>query len=110
LQNRVAVENSLPEIRKNKIASGCATDDVLSFSRHFLSPKFGCFGRKGNFSTATLYYAHHPIVLAFFSRSIKLSEYEGGGTRVPATVSAIADAIQWAEQIMARVDERWPAK
>jgi hypothetical protein len=39
----------------------------------------------------------------------KLAQYEGG-TRVPATVSAIADAIQWAEQIMARIDQRWPDK
>jgi hypothetical protein len=72
------------------------------------------------------YYTHHPIALAFFSRSIrsressaahiiailaarKLAQYEAG-TRVPATVSAIADAIHWAEQIMARIDQRWPAK
>jgi hypothetical protein len=29
---------------------------------------------------------------------------------VPATVAAISDAIRWAEQIMAKIDERWPAK
>ena len=70
---------------------------------------------------------HYPIDLAFFSRGIrshessavhiiaailaarKLARYEAG-TRVPATVSAIADAIQWAEQIMARIDDRWPTK
>jgi len=28
---------------------------------------------------------------------------------VPATISAIADAIRWAEQIMRAIDERWPA-
>lgn len=32
--------------------------------------------------------------------------YEGG-VRVPATVSAIADAVRWAEQIMAEIDRRW---
>jgi hypothetical protein len=39
----------------------------------------------------------------------KLSQYDSG-TRVPATVPAISDAIRWAEQIMAKIDERWPAK
>jgi hypothetical protein len=29
----------------------------------------------------------------------KLAQYDGG-TRVPVTVSAIADSIRWAEQIM----------
>jgi len=31
-----------------------------------------------------------------------------GGKRVPATVSAIADAVRWAEEIMKAIDERWP--
>jgi hypothetical protein len=39
-------------IRKNKIALGCPTNDVLSFSRHFLSLQFGCLRREGSFSTA----------------------------------------------------------
>ena len=39
----------------------------------------------------------------------KLAQYEGG-TRVPATVSAIADAVRWAEHIMAEIDRRWPSK
>jgi hypothetical protein len=51
--------------------------------------------------------AVHIITAILAAR--KLSQYEAG-TRVPATVSAIADAIQWAEQIMARIDERWPGK
>jgi hypothetical protein len=38
----------------------------------------------------------------------KLAQYEGG-TRAPATVSAIADSIRWAEQIMEEIDRRWPA-
>jgi hypothetical protein len=38
----------------------------------------------------------------------KLAQYEGG-TRVPAAVSAIADAIRWAEEILRRIDERWPS-
>jgi hypothetical protein len=49
------------------------------------------------------------IIAATTLAARKLAHYEGG-TRVPATVSAIADAIHWAEQIMARIDERWPIK
>lgn len=37
----------------------------------------------------------------------KLAQFEGG-KRVPATVSAIADAGRWAEEIMKVIDERWP--
>jgi len=37
----------------------------------------------------------------------KLSQYDGG-KRVPATVSAIADSVRWAEEIMRAIDERWP--
>ncbi len=39
----------------------------------------------------------------------KLAQYDGG-KRVPATVAAISDAIRWAEEIMLRIDERWPSK
>jgi hypothetical protein len=39
----------------------------------------------------------------------KLAQYDGG-KRVPATISAIDDAIRWAEQMMAEIDRRWPAK
>lgn len=38
----------------------------------------------------------------------KLANYDGG-KRVPATMSAISDAIRWAEQILKEIDERWPA-
>jgi hypothetical protein len=30
--------------------------------------------------------------------------------RVPATVSAISDAVRWAERLMEEIDERWPEK
>lgn len=36
----------------------------------------------------------------------KLANYDGG-KRVPATMSAIADAIRWAEEIMREIDTRW---
>jgi hypothetical protein len=58
-----------------------------------------------------------PNVLATFLLLIavgilvtrKLAQYDGG-KRVPATVSAIADAIRWADEIMDEIDRRWPAK
>ena len=37
----------------------------------------------------------------------KLAQFEGG-KRVPATLSAIADAVRWAEEILKAIDERWP--
>jgi hypothetical protein len=36
--------------------------------------------------------------------------YSEPGWRVPATVSAIADAIRQAEQILTEIDRRWPVK
>jgi hypothetical protein len=33
-----------------------------------------------------------------------------GVKRVPATMSAIADAVRWAEEIMKEIEERWPVK
>jgi len=38
----------------------------------------------------------------------KLAQFESG-KRVPATMSAIADAVRWAEEIMKAIDDRWPA-
>jgi len=38
----------------------------------------------------------------------KLAQFDGG-TRVPATISAIGDAVRWAEEIMRAIDERWPS-
>jgi hypothetical protein len=37
----------------------------------------------------------------------KLAPFDGG-KRVPATISAIADAVRWAEEIMKAIDDRWP--
>ena len=38
----------------------------------------------------------------------KLAQYDGG-KRVPALMmSAIADAIRWAEEILKEIDSRWP--
>ena len=37
----------------------------------------------------------------------KLAQYFGG-TRVPATITAVEDAIDWAEELMKKIDQRWP--
>ena len=49
------------------------------------------------------------LIAASILAARKLAQYDGGA-RVPATISAIADAIRWAEEIMAEMDRRWPAK
>jgi hypothetical protein len=48
-------------------------------------------------------------IMAAILAARKLAQYDSG-TRVPATISAIADAIRWAEQIMAEIDRRWDAQ
>jgi len=48
------------------------------------------------------------LIAASILAARKLAQHESG-TRVPATVSAIADAVRWAEEIMRAIDARWPA-
>ena len=48
------------------------------------------------------------LIAASILAARKLAQYDGG-TRVPATICAIADAIRWAEEIMNEIDRRWPA-
>jgi hypothetical protein len=49
------------------------------------------------------------LIAASILAARKLAQYDGG-KRVPATVSAIADSIRWAEQIMEEIDRRHPMK
>jgi hypothetical protein len=48
-------------------------------------------------------------IMAAILAARKLAQYDGG-KRVPATVSAISDAILWAEEIMEEIDRRCPEK
>ena len=48
------------------------------------------------------------LIAAAILAARKLSQWDGG-KRVPATVSAINDAIRWAEQLMDEIDRRWPS-
>src|ERR1019366_7792572 len=48
------------------------------------------------------------LIAASILAARKLAQFDGG-KRVPATVSAIANAIDWAEEIMDEIDRRWTA-
>ncbi|MGC2364462.1 MAG: hypothetical protein WA555_05550 [Candidatus Sulfotelmatobacter sp.] len=48
------------------------------------------------------------LIAASILAARKLAQFDGG-KRVPATMSAIADAVRWAEEIMKAIFERWPA-
>jgi hypothetical protein len=48
------------------------------------------------------------LIAASILAARKLAQFDGG-KRVPATVSAIADAVRSAEEILKAIDERWPA-
>ena len=49
------------------------------------------------------------LIAAAILAARKLAQYEAPA-RVPATISAIADAIRYAEQILTEIDRRWPVK
>ena len=47
------------------------------------------------------------LIAASILAARKLAQY-GSEAQVPATISAIADAIRWAERMMQEIDRRWP--
>jgi hypothetical protein len=49
------------------------------------------------------------LIAASILAARKLAQFDSGA-RVPATVSAIADSIRWAERIMEEIDRRHPVK
>jgi hypothetical protein len=49
------------------------------------------------------------LIAASILAARKLAQYDSGA-RIPATVSAIADAVRWAERIMEEIDRRHPIK
>ena len=49
-----------------------------------------------------------PLIAASTLAARKLPNCDAG-KRVPETMSAIADTIKWAEEIMKEIDRRWPA-
>jgi hypothetical protein len=48
------------------------------------------------------------LIAASILAARKLAQFEGA-KRVPATMSAIADAVRWAEEFMKAIDERFPS-
>jgi hypothetical protein len=48
------------------------------------------------------------LIAASILAARKLAQFEGG-KRVPATMSAIADAVRWAAEIMKAIDEHFPS-
>jgi hypothetical protein len=49
------------------------------------------------------------LIAASILAARKLAQLEGGPTgRTPATVSAVANALRWAEEILKEIDHRWP--
>jgi hypothetical protein len=49
--------------------------------------------------------APYCCIAASILAARKLAQYEGG-TRAHATVSAIADGLRWAEEILKEIDKR----
>jgi hypothetical protein len=49
------------------------------------------------------------LIAASILAARKLAQYPVEA-QVPATMSAIADSILWAERIMAEIDRRWPVQ
>lgn len=47
------------------------------------------------------------LIAAAILSARKLSSFDGG-KRVPATMTAIEDAVRWAEELLKAIDERWP--
>jgi hypothetical protein len=46
------------------------------------------------------------LIAASILAARKLAQFEGG-KKVPATISAVADAVRWVQEIMRAIDERW---
>ena len=49
------------------------------------------------------------LIAAAILAAGNLAPYDGG-KKVPATIIAITDAIRWAEEILAQIDQRWPVR
>jgi len=48
------------------------------------------------------------LIAASILAARNLAQFNSG-KRVPANMSAIADGVRWAEEILKAIDERWPA-
>ena len=48
-------------------------------------------------------------LIAAVGAARKLAQYPGA-QKVPATICAISDAVQYANEIMREIDKQWPTK
>jgi len=48
------------------------------------------------------------LIAAAILAARKLCQFNPDAGRVPATISAIADSVEWAHRIMKEIDRRWP--
>jgi hypothetical protein len=48
-------------------------------------------------------------IMASILAARKLAQHDAD-KRVPATISAIADAVRWAQEILKEIDSRWPTR
>jgi len=46
-------------------------------------------------------------IMAAILAARRLAEFDSSGPRVPATITAIHDAVGWAERILAEIDKKW---
>ena len=86
----------------------------MSGSEHRSSPAIPSLGlgeSKANIYHASVDEGRKRVILiaASILAAWKLAQYDGG-KRVPATMSAIADAVRWAEEILKEIDSRWPVE
>ena len=49
------------------------------------------------------------LIAAAILAARKLAQYPGA-QKVPATICAISDAVQYANEIMREIDRQWPTK
>jgi hypothetical protein len=49
------------------------------------------------------------LIAAAILAARKLCQFNPGLGRVPATMTAISDAVEWAHRIMKEIDRRWPS-
>jgi hypothetical protein len=50
------------------------------------------------------------LIAAAILAARKLCQYNPDAGKVPATIIAISDAVEWAYRIMREIDRRWPER
>ncbi len=49
------------------------------------------------------------LIAAAILAARKLATF-GAGQKVPATITAVRDAVAWAEELLREIDRRWPSR